>query len=109
MDNELRKLLKKELRDVKQSIYKVILGTVMIIAILVLVMLQVLRPITIIAIVPLCAILVNEIANFQINKAVLHLMRYILGDDEVIEMIDEMIKQKEEEEKDGHLDNTNED
>ena len=95
MDEDLKKLLEKERKDVRHSIYKMIIGAAMILIIDILALFQVIDPILLVATLPLCFILAIEVNNFRIHKAVLTLMRYILGDEETVKAIDNLIKKNE--------------
>tara|TARA_R100000152_G_C6537853_1_gene17136 strand:- start:79 stop:393 length:315 start_codon:yes stop_codon:yes gene_type:complete len=100
MDEDLKKLLEKERKDVRHSIYKMIIGAAMILTIDILTLFQIIEPILMVTTLPLCFILALEVKNFRIHKAVLTLMRYVLGDEETTKRINNLIKENKKRKQD---------
>ncbi len=81
MDKEIKDLLEKEIKSVKQSRLKVIVGVGLLIANIVLLLMGILDISTLIFTLILLFSVWSIIMDHGINKAVLVLMRYIVDED----------------------------
>jgi len=81
MREEIKLLLKSEIKTVNRSRLKVIVGAVLLLSNIVLAVLGVLSIITILFSVILVIVLLNQIANHRINRSVLYIRRYIIDDE----------------------------
>ena len=81
MDKEIKELLEKEIKSVKQSRLKVIVGVGLLIANIVLLLMGILDISTLIFTLILLFSVWSIIMDHGINKAVLVLMRYIVDED----------------------------
>ena len=81
MDKEIKELLEKEIKSVKQSRLKVIVGVGLLIANIVLLLMGILDISTLIFTLILLFSVWSIIMDHGINKSVLVLMRYIVDED----------------------------
>ena len=81
MDKEIKELLEKEIKSVKQSRLKVIVGVGLLIANIVLLLMGILDISTLIFTLILLFSVWSIIMDHGINKTVLVLMRYIVDED----------------------------
>ena len=94
MDSEVKELLKKEIKLVNQSKFKVGVGVGLLLTNLMLVVFSLLDIYTLVFSIILLYIVWNQVTEYRINKMTLVLMRYIV-DEEFAKEFD-----KEREEKD---------
>ena len=81
MDSEVKELLKKEIKLVNQSKFKVGVGVGLLLTNLILVIFSLLDIYTLIFSIILLYIVWNQIMEYRINKVTLVLMRYIIDED----------------------------
>ena len=81
MDSEVKELLKKEIKLVNQSKFKVGVGVGLLLTNLILVAFSLLDIYTLIFSIILLYIVWNQIMEYRINKVTLVLMRYIIDED----------------------------
>ena len=81
MDSEVKELLKKEIKLVNQSKFKVGVGVGLLLTNLILVVFSLLDIYTLIFSIILLYIVWNQIMEYRINKVTLVLMRYIIDED----------------------------
>ena len=81
MDSEVKELLKKEIKLVNQSKFKVGVGVGLLLTNLILVAFSLLDIYTLIFSIILLYIVWNQIMEYSINKVTLVLMRYIIDED----------------------------
>ena len=81
MDTEVKELLKKEIKLVNQSKFKVGVGVGLLLTNLILVVFSLLDIYTLIFSIILLYIVWNQIMEYRINKVTLVLMRYIIDED----------------------------
>ena len=94
MDSEVKELLKKEIKLVNQSKFKVGVGVGLLLTNLMLVMFSLLDIYTLVFSIILLYIVWNQVAEYRINKMTLVLMRYIVDE----EFAKEFDKEREEKE-----------
>ena len=93
MDSEVKELLKKEIKLVNQSKFKVGVGVGLLLTNLMLVVFSLLDIYTLVFSIILLYIVWNQVAEYRINKMILVLMRYIVDE----EFAKEFDKEKENE------------
>ena len=81
MDSEVKELLKKEIKLVNQSKFKVGVGVGLLLTNLILVVFSLLDIYTLIFSIILLYIVWNQIMEYRINKVTLVLMRYIIDEE----------------------------
>ena len=81
MDSEVKELLKKEIKLINQSKFKVGVGVGLLLTNLILVVFSLLDIYTLIFSIILLYIVWNQIMEYRINKVTLVLMRYIIDED----------------------------
>ena len=81
MDSEVKELLKKEIKLVNQSKFKVGVGVGLLLTNLILVAFSLLDIYTLIFSIILLYIVWNQIMEYMINKVTLVLMRYIIDEE----------------------------
>ena len=81
MDSEVKELLKKEIKLVNQSKFKVGVGVGLLLTNLMLVVFSLLNIYTLVFSIILLYIIWNQIMEYRINKVTLVLMRYIIDED----------------------------
>ena len=81
MDSEVKELLKKEIKLVNQSKFKVGVGVGLLLTNLILVAFSLLDIYTLIFSIILLYIVWNQIMEYRINKVTLVLMRYIIDEE----------------------------